>query len=155
MRRLPPLILALAAALLAALLAAGPAAGQHMAGQHKAGGPHAGGAMGGSGASLWFGVLEFPFLALCVVLAVSTARALRGGAFGAGMRLLAWGFLVMAVGHLHMQVEHFTGFNLFAWLLGAAGGAVAWYVALVVTWGLSVFGFARILRASRASRVAA
>ncbi len=99
----------------------------------------------------WFAVLELPFLFLCVFFAFLTANALKGGIFGRGMKLLAWGFLVMAVGHLHMQVEQYTGFSLFDTLFGQVGGSVAWFLALVVTWGLSGFAFYQIYSASKAA----
>ena len=108
-----------------------------------------------SSSAVLFAALELPFLGLCIVFAFMTARALRGGVFGTGMNLLAWGFLVMAVGHLHMQVDHFFGFNLFETLLGPTGGAVAWFVALVVTWGLSGYAFYRIYSVSRTAGISA
>jgi hypothetical protein len=101
-----------------------------------------------SSASYWFGVLELPFLFISVVFAFLTAYALRGGRFGKGMRFMAWGFLVMAVGHLHMQIEHFYGVNLFKDYLGTFAGSLAWFVALVVTWGLSGLGFWSIYKAA-------
>ena len=97
----------------------------------------------------WFGVMEFPFLFISVFFAFSTSRALKGGRFGKGFNLLAWGFLVMAIGHLHMQVDHFFGFNLFNTLLGTLYGSIAWFAALVLTWGLSGLGFYSIYKASR------
>jgi hypothetical protein len=97
----------------------------------------------------WFGVMELPFLFISVFFAFLTAYALKGGKFGKGMKFMAWGFLVMAVGHLHMQVEHFYGFNLFKYLLGQAGGSIAWFIALVVTWGLSGLGFWSMYKASK------
>ena len=57
----------------------------------------------------WFGLLELPFLALCIFFAFVTARALKGGIFGRGMLLLAWGFLVMAVGHLCTNLTSLIG----------------------------------------------
>ena len=99
--------------------------------------------------NFWFGLLEFPFLFLCVFFAFKTASALKGGVFGKGMNLMAWGFLVMAVGHLHMQVDHFFSFNLFNTLLGNIGGSLAWFIALVVTWTLSGLGFYNIYKASK------
>ncbi len=99
--------------------------------------------------ALWFAALEVPLLLVCLVFALLTARALRGGAFGFGMQLLAGGFLVMAAGHLHMQVKHFTGFSLFETLFGGTGGAIAWFAALVATWTLSGYGFYRMYRAAR------
>lgn len=95
------------------------------------------------------GLLELPFLFLCVYLAFLTARALKGGIFGTGMMLVASGFLVMAVGHVHMQVIKFTGVDLFNMLFGNFGGSVAWVVALVLTWGLSGVGFYKIYNVSR------
>ena len=106
-------------------------------------------AMTASSFSYWFGVMEFPFLFISVFFAFSTSRALRGGRFGKGMNLLAWGFLVMAIGHLHMQVDHFYNFNLFNALLGRLYGSIAWFFALVLTWGLSGLGFYSIYKASK------
>ncbi len=99
--------------------------------------------------SMWFGVLELPFLFLAVFFGFRTANALKGGLFGRGMRLTAWGFLVMAIGHLHMQVEHFFHYNFFAELFGKQGGAVMWIIALVITWALTGLGFYKIYKASK------
>jgi hypothetical protein len=99
--------------------------------------------------SYWSGVMELPFLFISLFFAFSTAKALKGGKFGKGMNLLAWGFLVMAVGHLHMQAEHFYGFNLFKNIFGEMGGYIAWFIALVVTWGFSGLGFYSIYKASK------
>lgn len=96
-----------------------------------------------------FGVLELPFLFVCIFFAFRTASALKGGIFGKGMTLMAWGFLVMAIGHLHMQIDHFTGYNLFNQLLGNTMGQVVWYIALVITWTLSGLGFYNIYKASK------
>ena len=97
----------------------------------------------------WTGIIELPFLLVSVFFAFATAAKLKDGKVGRGMRLLAWGFLVMAVGHLHMQVEHFTGINLFAKLLGKDLGSLAWSLALLTTWGLSALGWYNIFDASR------
>ena len=104
-----------------------------------------------SNMSYWFGVMELPFLFIAVFFAFLTAYALRGGRFGKGMTYMAWGFLVMAVGHLHMQIEHYYGFNLFKSLLGQLSGSIAWFIALIITWGLSGLGFYSIYKASRAA----
>lgn len=96
-----------------------------------------------------FGALELPFLFLCIFFAFKTASALKGGVFGKGMHLMAWGFLVMAVGHLHMQIDHFFGFNLFNTLMGNTMGQIAWFIALVITWTLSGLGFYNIYKASK------
>ena len=100
-------------------------------------------------AGYWFGIMELPFLFISVFFAFLTAYALRGGKFGKGMTFMAWGFLVMAVGHLHMQIEHYYGFNLFKTLLGSFSGSIAWFIALIVTWGLSGLGFWSIYKASK------
>lgn len=102
-----------------------------------------------SSANYWFGVMELPFLFISVFFAFMTAYALRGGKFGKGMTFMAWGFLVMAVGHLHMQIEHYYGINIFKTLLGQISGSIAWFVALIVTWGLSGLGFWSIYKASK------
>lgn len=96
----------------------------------------------------WFGIFELPFLVLCIVFAFLTAGALRGGAFGRGMGFLAWGFLVMGIGHLHMQIDRFFAVNLFERILGATAGNIAWILALILTWTLSGIGFYNIYKAS-------
>src|SRR5580698_10679828 len=102
-----------------------------------------------SNMSYWFGVMELPFLFIAVFFAFLTAHALRGGRFGKGMTYMAWGFLVMAVGHLHMQIEHYYGINIFKTLLGQIGGSIGWFAALILTWGLSGLGFWSIYKASK------
>jgi hypothetical protein len=95
-----------------------------------------------------FGLVELPFLIIAIVFSFLVAKRLKGGKFGAGMQLLAWGFLIMAVGHLHMQIDHIYDFNLFNTLLGNVAGRAAWFVALIATWGLSSLGFMKIYKAS-------
>jgi len=106
-------------------------------------------AMHSSNANYWFGVMELPFLFISVFFAFLTAYALRGGRFGKGMTFMAWGFLVMAIGHLHMQIEHYYGINIFKTVLGQMSGSIAWFAALIVTWALSGLGFWSIYRASK------
>lgn len=101
----------------------------------------------GSDAGL-FGLLELPFLFIAVFFAFRVAAKLKGGSFGAGMFFIAWGFLVMAVGHLAMQIGRYTHVNPFELLFGATFGDIAWIVALVITWTLSAYGFQRIYRAA-------
>ncbi len=98
----------------------------------------------------WFSLLELPFLLICIYYAFKTASALKGGAFGKGMTLMAWGFLVMAVGHLNMQLMHHFDFDIFSRLFGNLGGKIAWFVALVITWALSGLGFYSIYNVSKA-----
>lgn len=97
----------------------------------------------------WFGVLELPFLFLCVFYSYRTALALRGGVFGKGMMLLFWGFLVMAVGHIAMQLNHIFGYDVFRDTFGWGIGNLLWFLALIITWGLSLAGFVSIYRASK------
>ena len=99
----------------------------------------------------WFGIFELPFLFLCVVYAFKTARALKGGILGKGMMLMAWGFLVMAIGHLNMQAIHHFGkdFDLFYHLFGSVGGTIVWFIALIITWSLSGLGFYNIYKVSK------
>lgn len=101
------------------------------------------------GLDFWFGLLEIPFLILCVVYAFLTAAQMRGGRFGSGMNLLAWGFIVMAVGHIHMQIDHFFGTNLFNNIFGESIGSIIWVTALIITWTLSAIGFIRIYKSSK------
>jgi hypothetical protein len=101
-----------------------------------------------AGASNAYALIELPALAIAVIFGFLTARALRGGRLGDGMALIAWGFLVMAIGHLHMQGEMLLGFNLFDSIFGHDLGQAVWVVALLVTWTLTGFGFYRLYRAS-------
>lgn len=97
----------------------------------------------------WFGIMELPFLFIAVFFAFLTAYTLKVGRFAKGMKFMAWGFLVMAVGHLHMQIEHYYGFNLFQSVLGQMNGSIAWFGALILTWALSGMGFYSIYKASK------
>ncbi len=103
----------------------------------------------GLGAIQIFGLLELPFLVIAVIFSFLTASRLKGGKFGKGMSLIAWGFLVMAVGHIHMQLDHIYGFNLFNKLLGKEVGRYIWFIALIGTWVLSILGFYRMYKASK------
>lgn len=96
-----------------------------------------------------FGMAEFPLLFIAVFFAFKTSSALRGGSFGTGMAYIAWGFLVMAIGHLHMQIEHLYGMNVFNELLGPHFGQLAWLIALMATWLLSGLGFYSLYKSSR------
>ena len=100
-------------------------------------------------AQFWFRILEIPFLVFVIVLAFMVSNNLKGGQFGLGMKYLAYGFLVMAIGHIHMQLDHQYGLNLFNTLLGETIGMIAWFEALIATWMLSAIGFYKIYKASR------
>lgn len=106
-------------------------------------------AMRSSNMNYWFGMMELPFLFIAVFFAFMTAYALRGGRFGKGMTYMAWGFLVMAIGHLHMQIEHYYGINILKTVLGQLSGSIAWFTALILTWALSGLGFWSIYKASK------
>jgi len=93
--------------------------------------------------------LELPFLLIAIIFSFLTARRLKGGKFGKGMNLLAWGFLVMAIGHIHMQLEHHYQFNVFKESLGDSLGQIAWFIALIITWVFSALGFYHIYKASK------
>lgn len=102
-----------------------------------------------SGLAFWFGVFELPFLFLCIFFAFKTAAALKGGIFAKGMNYMAWGFLVMGIGHLNMQLEHFFNFNIIYTIFGNELGLIVWFIALVATWSLSGVGFYKIFKASK------
>jgi hypothetical protein len=104
----------------------------------------------GSASADWFGVLELPFLFIAVWFGFRTASALQGGVFGKGINLMAWGFLVMAIGHLHMKADRYFSFNLFNTLFGQTGGFIVWIFALMTTWALAGLGFYSLYKASRA-----
>jgi hypothetical protein len=101
------------------------------------------------GAEQIFGLLEMPFLAIALVFSFLTATKLKGGKFGSGMTLLAWGFVVMALGHLHMQIAHIFSYNIFKNIFGDTLGNYIWFIALILTWGLSALGFYKIYKASK------
>ena len=97
----------------------------------------------------WFGILELPFLLVCIFYSFKVAGALKGGKFGEGMGYLAWGFLVMAIGHLAMQVNHIWGYDIFRDTFGYLIGNILWFIALIITWGLSAIGFYKIYQVAR------
>ena len=99
--------------------------------------------------STWFSLLELPFLFVTVYFAFRTARALKGGVFGQGISLMAWGFLVMGVGHLHLQGIRLFQINVFATLFGAHGSVIVWVIALIITWALSGLGFYSLYKTSK------
>jgi preprotein translocase subunit SecG len=97
----------------------------------------------------WYGVIEIPFLLLAVVLSIMTAYEFKGGALGKGMMFLAIGLLVMAVGHIHMQLQKFLNFDIFDLLFGKIGGNIAWVIALIITWGCTAYGFYSLYKAGK------
>jgi len=97
----------------------------------------------------WFGIVELPFLFGAVLFGFLTASVMRGGRFGTGMALIAWGSLVMGAGHIHMQVDYLFQLNLFNNMFGKIAGSVVWVVALITAWALSGFGFYQIYSASK------
>ncbi|MBQ0735785.1 hypothetical protein J9332_15780 [Aquimarina celericrescens] len=101
------------------------------------------------GAEQIFGLLEIPFLAIVLIFSFLTATRLKGGKFGSGMTLLAWGFVVIALGHLHMQIAHIFDYNIFKNIFGNTLGNYIWFIALILTWGLSALGFYKIYQASK------
>lgn len=105
--------------------------------------------MGSMDFQQWFGILELPFLLVCIVYSFKTAQQLKGGVFGKGMWFLAWGFSIMAVGHLSMQITNIFGVDIFDALLNQPLGKVAWFIALMATWALSALGFYKIYQASK------
>lgn len=101
------------------------------------------------GLSQWFGILELPFLIVCIYYSFKTSQTLKGGVFGTGMIYLAWGFLVMAVGHLSLQLINFFGLDIFDYIFSQPIGKMVWFIALMTTWGLSAVGFYKIYHASK------
>ena len=105
-------------------------------------------AMEMSSSSVFYAGLELPFILLAVFFCARTAQALRGGVFGSGMLFVSIGMIIMAVGHLHMQIEMLYHVNLFEFILGNSAGKIAWVAALLASWGFSGFGFFKIFAAS-------
>ena len=99
-------------------------------------------------AGYWFALLELPFLMLAILFSFRTAGALRGGQLGRGMALLAWGFVVMGIGHLLLLIRQVWGIDVLSRYFGSAAGAL-WVIALVATWVLSWLGFYSMYRVSR------
>lgn len=98
---------------------------------------------------IWFVIVELPFLFTAVFFGFMTANALKGGVFGQGIRLMAWGFLVMGAAHFHLMVTRLFGYDLFAKVFGDVGGTFVVMVILAMTWTLSGLGFYRIYRISK------
>ena len=94
-------------------------------------------------------LLELPFLFIAVFFAFRTARALKGGAFGRGMQLIAYGALVMAFVHIQMQVQSIWGINLSDSIFGSSLGEPIWIIILIATWILTALGFVSIANAAK------
>lgn len=112
-------------------------------------GEHGGVGYGFNNPVMLFGIFELPILFLCVYYSFQTAKALKGGILGQGMNYLAWGFLVMAVGHIAMQIHNVFHYDVFRDPFGPTLGNVLWFVALIITWGLSAYGFFSIYNVSK------
>lgn len=95
------------------------------------------------------GLLGLPFLGIVTIFNFMNARYLKGGKFGLRMNYLALGFLVMGLGHLHMQISHRFQYNFFNSLLRDFGGVVALLITLVIIWSLSGLGFYQMWKASK------
>lgn len=94
-------------------------------------------------------LMELPFLGIAIAFSFRTARAMRGGIFGRGMSLMAWGLLVMAAGHLLMISDTYFGVNVLTATLGVVVGDVLWVAALILSWALMGVGLNSIYVASR------
>lgn len=99
--------------------------------------------------SIILSLMELPFLGVATGYSFRTARALKGGIFGRGMSLMAWGLLVMAIGHLLMISDTYFGVNVLTATLGIFIGNVVWVAALILSWALMGVGLNSIYVASR------
>ncbi|MBI2821004.1 MAG: hypothetical protein HYX74_02150 [Acidobacteria bacterium] len=93
-------------------------------------------------------IFELPFLLITIIFGFRTATALKGGAFGRGMGLIAWGAVIMGIGHIQMQVNQIFHVSLLAVVFGSVGAPIAFLIALIATWVLTGSGFYSIYRAS-------
>lgn len=98
--------------------------------------------------SIYLNLLELPFLAVAIFYSFLTAAALRGGIFGHGMFLMAWGMLVMAAGHILMMLNTYFGTDVLHAVFGGLG-TILWVCALMLTWALMGIGLHRIYAASK------
>jgi len=104
----------------------------------------------------WLQLLELCFLLTAVCCSFYTALVLQAAERGQistqrlarAMFVLAFSFLIMGVGHLHMQWLHLTGINLFHRYLGVLWGDRLWLLALMLTWLLMCVALVLILRMS-------
>ena len=102
----------------------------------------------------WLQLLELCFLLTAVCCSFYTALALQSAERGQistqrlsrAMFVLAVSFLIMGVGHLHMQWLHLTGVNLFQYYFGEVWGDRLWLMALTLTWLLMCVALGLILR---------
>lgn len=102
--------------------------------------------------STWFSLLELPFIILAIGFSFLNARAFRGGRLGRGMSLLAWGFVIMGIGHLLLMTQQLWGLDLLSRFFGSAGQFL-WLGALAATWVLSGLGFYSMYQVSRAPAI--
>lgn len=65
------------------------------------------------------------------------------------MNYLVWGFLVMVVGYIVMQIQYIFNYDVFCDILGNFMGNIVWFIVLIIIWGLFVIGFYRIYKVSK------
>ena len=97
----------------------------------------------------WFGIVELIFLATCIYYAFKTANRLKGGVFGSGMIHIAWGFVILGVGHLISQLAYIFEADLMALILKQQQGLITELLIFVFAWGVIILGFMKIFQATR------
>ncbi len=96
----------------------------------------------GTGQGIYYdSLIELPFLILAVALGIISTRYHVTGALKTGIVYIVAGLVIMSIGHLHMQVEHIWGINIFRSVLGETAGKAIWAMALIISWSMSAYGF--------------
>lgn len=93
----------------------------------------------------WLGVLELPFLLVCLVYAWLSTRAMQDGILGRGLRYLLWGLILLTLLHICTQFLGIIGWQSAEWPF-YAGFRSLLYIGV---WGCFAFGFYHLYQVSK------
>lgn len=97
----------------------------------------------------WFGFVEIVFLVVCIYYSFKTARKLKGGVFGSGMIHIAWGFVILGIGHVISQLAYIFEVDLLALILKQQQGKITEILIFVFAWGVITLGFMKIYQMTK------
>lgn len=112
------------------------------------------------GGTRFLALLEIPiifvtvgFAAYISILLSRENTVLNRRQVARGMAWIAGGFFLLGVAHLILQSRELFGVDPLGGMFGESGGQFAWYLVILATWGLSLYGFVVILRATVQKRI--
>ena len=101
------------------------------------------------GISTWLGFIEFPFLFASIFYSFKTADAFRGSKLGDGAHLLAYGFIIMTLSQVNLQLRTFFELDMLAWIFSPNVSGIVWFLGLIAMWALFAMGVFRIYQSHK------